>query len=186
MNYDLRQYVKLIEEVLDKPTCDSIIEEIKILDKEKHHWSDAYGTREIRENELDVTFQETTYNEIIHSKLRDLIKFYQTKVLKNSFWTDYQAISKPRYNIYTEETQMHAHVDHIYSMFDGYLKGIPILSIVGVLNDSYEGGKFIMWDDFEIPFTTGSILLFPSTFLYPHRVNPIIKGTRYSFVSWVC
>ena len=30
----------------------------------------------------------------------------------------------------------------------------------------------------------GDILLFPSTFLYPHRVEQVKKGTRYSFVTW--
>ena len=31
----------------------------------------------------------------------------------------------------------------------------------------------------------GDVLIFPSNFLYPHKVNSIKKGTRYSFVSWV-
>ena len=30
------------------------------------------------------------------------------------------------------------HADHIHSMFDGEKKGIPILSVLGVLNDDYE------------------------------------------------
>ena len=36
----------------------------------------------------------------------------------------------------------------------------------------------------EIPLKTGDILLFPSTFMYPHEVKEARKGTRYSFVSW--
>ena len=79
---------------------------------------------------------------------------------------------------------MELHCDHIQSMFDGERKGIPTLSIVGILNDDYEGGEFIMWEDKEIKLKTGDLLIFPSTFLYPHKVNLVTKGTRYSFVSW--
>ena len=79
---------------------------------------------------------------------------------------------------------MSRHSDHIQSLFTGEKRGIPILSVVGVLNDNYEGGEFIMFDDYEIKFKTGDLIIFPSVFLYPHKVKPVIKGIRYSFVSW--
>jgi predicted 2-oxoglutarate/Fe(II)-dependent dioxygenase YbiX len=79
---------------------------------------------------------------------------------------------------------MKQHCDHIHSLFEGERKGIPVLSIVGLLNDDFEGGEFIMWGDEVIPMSAGSVLVFPSNFMYPHRVNPVTKGTRYSFVSW--
>ena len=31
----------------------------------------------------------------------------------------------------------------------------------------------------------GSIVFFPSNFMYPHGIEPITKGTRYSIVSWL-
>ena len=80
---------------------------------------------------------------------------------------------------------MKKHWDQIHSMFSGEKKGVPILSIVGVLNDNYEGGDFIMFEDTKIELPTGSILIFPSTFMYPHKVTSITKGVRHSFVSWV-
>lgn len=80
---------------------------------------------------------------------------------------------------------MKLHCDHIHDMFDGNIKGVPILSIVGVLNDNYLGGDFIMWEDTKIELQAGDILLFPSNFLFPHKVLDVTKGKRYSFVSWV-
>ena len=83
---------------------------------------------------------------------------------------------------------MDYHVDHIHSIFDndyGVTKGVPILSIVGVLNNDFEGGAFTMFDDYEINLDMGDVVLFPSSFVFPHKVNTIEKGTRYSFVSWV-
>ena len=77
---------------------------------------------------------------------------------------------------------MAEHCDHISSLFDG--KGIPMLSIVGQLNEDFEGGEFVMFGDKTIEFETGDLIVFPSNFMYPHRVDPVKKGARYSYVSW--
>jgi predicted 2-oxoglutarate/Fe(II)-dependent dioxygenase YbiX len=80
---------------------------------------------------------------------------------------------------------MKLHCDHIHDIFDGTRKGIPIMTLVGVLNDDYEGGDFLMWEKEKISIPTGSVLVFPSNFMYPHEVTSIKTGSRYSFVSWV-
>jgi predicted 2-oxoglutarate/Fe(II)-dependent dioxygenase YbiX len=76
------------------------------------------------------------------------------------------------------------HVDHIRSIFDGNNKGIPVISVVGLLNDNFIGGELIFNDEHTIKLKQGDILLFPSNFIYKHRVNNIEEGIRYSFVSW--
>ena len=42
-----------------------------------------------------------------------------------------------------------------------------------------------MFEDKTYKLNKGDVLMFPSTFLYPHRVEPVIEGTRYSYVSWI-
>ena len=79
---------------------------------------------------------------------------------------------------------MALHADHIHSIFDGERKGIPILSVLGVLNDDYEGGEFVLIDE-KIDLSKGDIIIFPSNFMYPHKVEPVTKGTRYSYISWI-
>ena len=88
-----------------------------------------------------------------------------------------------RFNKYEVGNMMREHYDHIHSIFDGKMKGVPIVSIVANLNEDYEGAEFYCRGK-EIPLKTGDILLFPSTFMYPHEVKEAKKGTRYSFVSW--
>jgi predicted 2-oxoglutarate/Fe(II)-dependent dioxygenase YbiX len=41
-------------------------------------------------------------------------------------------------------------------------------------------------DDKETIFKPipGSLIIWPSNFLYPHCVKPVTKGTRYSIVAW--
>ena len=80
---------------------------------------------------------------------------------------------------------MNLHCDHIHTIFDGQRKGIPTLSLLGSLNDNYEGGDLILFDDFKIELEKGDLIIFPSNFLYPHRVEPVLSGVRYSYISWV-
>ena len=70
-------------------------------------------------------------------------------------------------------------------LVDGEKKGIPVLSIIGILNDDYEGGELIMFEDEKIDTKKGDLLIFPSNFLYPHEIAPVTEGVRYSYVSWV-
>ena len=64
------------------------------------------------------------------------------------------------------------------------------LSIIINLNDDYEGGDLIFTDQKNkeikrLKLNKGSIVFFPSNFMYPHSIQPITKGTRYSIVSWL-
>ena len=79
---------------------------------------------------------------------------------------------------------MAVHCDHIHSIFDGTVKGVPILSMIGTLNDNFTGGEFYINKE-HIKLKEGALLIFPSSFIYPHQVKPIKKGIRYSYVSWV-
>lgn len=59
------------------------------------------------------------------------------------------------------------------------------------LNNEYKGGDFVFYkqngkDEMKrVKCEKGMIIFFPSNFLYPHKVEPILEGTRYSIVSWL-
>jgi len=64
------------------------------------------------------------------------------------------------------------------------------LSVILNLNDDYEGGDLVFYDQKEnevkrLKLGKGSIIFFPSNFMYPHMIEPITKGTRYSIVAWL-
>jgi len=79
---------------------------------------------------------------------------------------------------------MENHCDHIHTMFDGTRRGIPTLTVMAALNDDYQGGELVMFEDQPIELSTGDVIIFPSNFLYPHKIEPVTSGVRYSFVSW--
>jgi predicted 2-oxoglutarate/Fe(II)-dependent dioxygenase YbiX len=47
------------------------------------------------------------------------------------------------------------------------------------------GGELIFFGDTKYDFGAGDVLVFPSNFMFPHSVDTVTEGERYSFVSWV-
>ena len=59
------------------------------------------------------------------------------------------------------------------------------LSLSFSINDDYIGGRFCFFDGkYRYTATEGKAIVFPSNFMFPHAVEPIISGTRYSCVMW--
>lgn len=139
-----------------------------------------------KDKELDICFGDnlTYHTELMDLTWKALEKYLVIEKIGGKSFSGWSGFSKIRFNRYNKNQIMSKHCDHIVSLFEGKNRGIPILSIVAVLNDNYKGGEFIMFDDYEIKFKAGDLIIFPSVFLYPHLVKPVKKGTRYSFVSW--
>ena len=92
--------------------------------------------------------------------------------------------SPVRFNRYGPGQLMLEHCDQIHSLFEGGDKGVPVLSCLVQLNDDFDGGELVFWQDEVIEMRAGTVLVFPSNFLYPHRVEQVRSGFRYSGVSW--
>ena len=59
-------------------------------------------------------------------------------------------------------------------------------STVFYLNDNYEGGE-IEFPSFNVKYKpqAGDFIMFPSSYAYRHKVNPVVSGTRYAIASWL-
>lgn len=62
-------------------------------------------------------------------------------------------------------------------------------SCILLLNDDYEGGYLNFMDtdgtgEYKIEVKPNRMIVWPSNFMFPHRVAPVTKGVRYSVVSW--
>jgi len=60
------------------------------------------------------------------------------------------------------------------------------VSTVYYLNDDYEGGE-LCFPQFDIKLKPemGDMVIFPSSYVYSHSVNPVISGNRFSIASWL-
>lgn len=182
---DIKDYVKIYKNFLSKDLCKNIVEEIKSNEWERHRFY-TYKQESVQyKNELSVSWCQSELEKELSKKLWYAIEKYIVKDFNFKWFAGWNGYTEIRFNKYEIGTKMKQHCDHIHTMFDGQRKGIPILSIVGCLNNDYEGGDFIMWEDKKIEIPEGAVLIFPSNFMYPHKVSPVTKGIRYSYVSWV-
>ena len=191
MKKNLSDYVTHYKSFLKEDVCDKTIIELNNLNNNvwnEHTFFNYANNTSIKlsgDQELSTLFsKEITTKEIIMKELWNGIHNY-IKDLNFSWFSGWKAYSEIRFNKYSENTKMAEHCDHIRFLFDGTEKGIPILSVLGMLNNDYEGGEFIMFENEQVKLNKGDLLIFPSIFLYPHKVEPVKKGTRYSFISWV-
>tara|TARA_Y100000004_G_scaffold5463_1_gene6437 strand:+ start:134 stop:679 length:546 start_codon:yes stop_codon:yes gene_type:complete len=84
---------------------------------------------------------------------------------------------------YTPGGKYEIHTDH-------YTNTPRHLSIIMNLNEDYEGGDLIFTDQKNkeikrLKLGKGSLVFFPSNFMYPHSIEPVTKGIRYSIVAWL-
>tara|TARA_A100001391_G_scaffold183408_1_gene150614 strand:- start:977 stop:1525 length:549 start_codon:yes stop_codon:yes gene_type:complete len=119
------------------------------------------------------------YWNFIKTEIERLYVFYKSKFPKMAS----NKINQIDLLKYTPGCKYEIHTDH-------YSYTARHLSIIMNLNDKYKGGDLIFTDqkDKEIKrlkLGKGSIVFFPSNFMYPHSIEPITKGTRYSIVSWL-
>ena len=94
----------------------------------------------------------------------------------------------PFLNIKSRDDSMHllkyekagylpAHQDHGVST--------RTLSVLIYLNDDYEGGNLVFKNsNLSFKPEAGSIIFFPSNFLYVHEVEKITSGIKYSLPNW--
>ena len=190
MNKDLEHYILYKNNFLNDNFCTDIIINLEKKKWVKHEWYKAHTDKHYHESKEmepetieDFNGEIFSINNIIIKKLRDTLKEYINRLALEWFnsWTGYSSIKFIKYSV---GQTMSNHYDGIESLFDGKRKGIPTLSIIGTLNDNYEGGEFVICEDKKIDMKTGDLIIFPSNFLYPHKVNPVKNGIRYSYVSW--
>jgi hypothetical protein len=186
MDKDLRTYLKIYKNWIPSDICKETVEELEKIEGQfqTHSFYDVHtDTSHSYEHELSVTHSDVKHKQLFMQRIWEGLQQYMID-FQFEWYGAWQGFSEVRFNRYRPDTQMKIHCDHIHSMFDGQRKGIPTLTILGGLNNDYEGGELVFWQDTVVPLKEGEIMIFPSNFLYPHRVDLVKKGTRYSYVSW--
>jgi|SaaInl5LU_22_DNA_1037371.scaffolds.fasta_scaffold102293_1 predicted 2-oxoglutarate/Fe(II)-dependent dioxygenase YbiX len=186
INHTIEKYIKVYENIVDLDLCRSTVASLSSdVSWDEHYFNNTSTTEKLAsENELQMSWSNIDQKQLIQNKIYTALETYIVKDLACEWFSGWQGYSPLRFNRYNEQKKMKLHCDHIHDLFGPGVNGIPILSIVGGLNNDYDGGEFVMWDT-VIDIPPGAVLIFPSNFMYPHKVNPVTKGTRFSYVSWV-
>ena len=184
-NSKITDFIRVYKNEISKTNSDLILSKAKNYSSWKTHEWYAYNSIAIhpdnkmefeRSSQLDMTSKLILNNCV--NKVLDLY-YHEADIYQHR-----HGISAISLNHYGPNTRMKPHIDHIHSMFDGNIRGIPTLSVLGMLHSEFKGGEFVICNDLVLPFEPGDMVVFPSLFLYPHEVKPILEGDRYTFVAW--
>lgn len=191
MTQKIEDYI-LVQNLLPESFCDEVVAQLQSCQWERASWYNYAENvqHSKREQEPEMLRASRPQQEKINPYVIQALEKYQNACGWSGLDADAKStqrwitrVSLIRFNRYPVGTRMRQHYDHIQSIFDGSNKGIPIVSVVGNLNDDYEGSKFYCRDA-EISLRKGDLLIFPSNFMFPHEVTPTTNGVRYSFVTW--
>jgi len=185
----LKDYILILEDIISKKLCDSILNEYE----NSNEWVDSaivgtdkqiYVNKEIR----NCTTIEMSSNKVIekNKNIRKILddevfacakksiekyneKFKEARICKDN---GYILLKYEKGGFFTQ------HVDSVEKFYRS-------ISCSFALNDNFKGGQFSFFNNTLVyPLKKGSAIMFPSNFLYPHSVLPVINGTRYSIVTW--
>jgi hypothetical protein len=188
-NTSLIETIHVERGIIPTHLCDYLVQEIETREWNPHTWSSSSGENVGSEEtkELDVQFCPNELQQLLNPFILQAGDRYFEKFVwfkSNRTQQPITQITDCRFNRYQPGQVMRMHHDHIYSIFDGKRKGIPVLSFILNFNDDYEGADLYFWDDTTFGLGKGDIIIWPSNFLYPHGVSETISGVRYSAVTW--
>ena len=174
---DLTFYIKHYKNVLDKKICKEIITQADLSFFPSSISGGKVDTtiRNCYDKKLDKKFDKYLFDAVasIIKTYREEFKYFYTGLTCEDTGYEHLLYIGNKKGCYKE------HTDH----FD---LNPRVLSISFLLNDNYEGGEFSFFGGEHIlPKETGSAIVFPSNFCFPHAVLPVTKGDRHAIITWI-
>ena len=180
----MKQWIGYYENILSDEVSNSIM---SIKDGWKasvfssHSKTQKESSNRVIMDEINIRGHMTYYKDLLNGT-KEVVNLYQKKHPYMKYFLP-QFCSDFRVNRYSKGGFMSEHTDNIHHSHKQRY-GFPHGSILFFLNDDYEGGEFIVADNIYKPKKNSSII-FPSNFMFPHSVNKIEEGTRYSIITWL-
>jgi hypothetical protein len=187
----LEECIFVSEKIIPADLCDAIVRDIETRKWVQHEWYTNMSHERHSEETMELDIQTPTPELLLEMKkyIVESGRQYNRNYTYGNPGDERTAqmlsmFNEIRFNRYSPGQIMRHHVDHIHSIFDGKLKGVPVLSFVFNFNDDYEGADLYFWEDTIVKLGKGDVCMFPSNFLFPHGVTEATKGKRYSGVCW--
>ena len=116
-------------------------------------------------------------------------KYWQSKMLIKLHVINFLLKLDALKNIYDIQILKYKIEGH-YDFHTDHGKRTPrTISLIYFLNDDYEGGDLIFKlcntnQTTKIKKIKNRLIVWPSNFMFPHKVSPVTNGERYSVVAW--
>lgn len=182
----LDDFIKVYDNIISKDLCEKILKEYKncdlwtptsvgaegIVDAEQRNCS--YVSLSSPEN-IDQNFEIRKFIDVeFHQQLIKVVEKYSDEFPEfcPTIDTGYDLLRYKTGQFYKQHT-------------DSFHEQQRSISCSICINDEYEGGEFAFFDrEVMVRGGVGSVIVFPSNFMFPHEVMPVTAGTRYSIVTW--
>ena len=179
------EYIGYYEDCMLEDVCDEIIEHVETQRNSDLNQSTYSSHKGLSEDNQRVLMDEMWFRN--GEKFYDSFKLAFNNII-NNYSKDHTLFSCQRHtdfrlNKYDEGGFMSRHCDNIHHSH-GQQYGYPQVSALLYLNDDYEGGEFYVARKIFEP-EQGSAIIFPSNFMFPHEAKTVMKGTRWSIVTWM-
>lgn len=180
----LGDYIQVFENIVPNELCDAILKEYM----PNGLWTPTYvGDGVIDRNIRNVDSIAISRNDVIGEN-------FTRRLLDNELFKS-AALAIKQYNEKFPEAMIESdsgydllryQTGQFYKQHTDSFKAQPrAVSCSFALNDDYEGGEWAFWDkEVKIKPKKGSVVMFPSNFMYPHEILPVTQGTRYSIITW--
>jgi len=176
---ELHDYIKVIPNVLDTQSCENII------NNKKYEFKRAgITTKNEKDSKIRNCYSTRIFGEddniVYQAVAKSLNKYFETLAQIEPSSSELGLKGDSGYDFLKYETGGF-YIQHLDDDTDTTRR----ISMTLFLNEEYEGGEFQFFGDYKVNGKTGSAIVFPSNFCYPHEVLPIKSGTRYSIVTWI-
>lgn len=181
----LEDYIFVMENVVPEELCDRILNE--------YSNSNDWISTSVGEGEINTNIRNCNVISISQQVIIDKNVDVRKKLDEDFFVCASEALNKYR-ELYPE---VGSEIDTGYDLLrytegqfytqhtDSFKAQQRTVSCSFLLNDDYEGGEFAFFDrEIMIKGGKGSIVMFPSNFMFPHEILPVTSGTRYSIITW--
>jgi Rps23 Pro-64 3,4-dihydroxylase Tpa1-like proline 4-hydroxylase len=179
----LEDYIKVFNNMLPEEFCDEIIKEYKNTDE--WQFSSISAEKQVNRNIRNCTsilISNHQLNSSIRKKIDESLFEYSGKCVKkySDLFPNFQINIDTGYELLKYDTGGF-YVQHT----DSFKEQQRSVSCSFILNDDYSGGEFAFFNrEMIIKAAKGSVIMFPSNFMYPHEIMPVSDGTRYSIITW--
>ena len=131
---------------------------------------------------LEEDIGTSVSNRIIYNDLKRFTSFINRVYHKNV--SDFYASTDSVFVFLLYDSKMKGHYDY----HTDHMKENPrILTMLVGLNsvNDYDGGElFVQNNEKGVKLDKGDVVVFPSNFMYPHKVSPVTRGERRVLIIW--
>ena len=174
-------FVKMYDGILSHVLCENLI---NLFESAPDRQVEIDHDNKPNFTEMNISAYYPKYHQLMTGYVIDAVNQYAKECVDYSkFWPNQPTVLEgmriKRYNANTGE-RFDQHVDVCTPE-----SAMRYLAILFYLNDNFEGGETKFTPDMKIKPKTGSVLIFPPTWQYPHAGLEVETGSKYIMSTYL-